>query len=236
MSRNVLLLLSILLPSSLLVQACQVTLNGEDVTNDLFVTVEGESYVDCMEQSKCREAVIVDCPVVKCVNTEACSAAQIINFTHSVQCEGLHACHNTEIIAAESVPNAQTVLCEGAGACDVARIVGDIDQVTCRGAKSCRKAHVQGSKLVKCQHGSAGSRACEGFATLETGCLYCGKEGCERYINMCRYKLLGSDDEQYAECSPENVVGNQCPDGIKHELNLELAEQSAEDLEGSKLR
>ena len=108
---------SMILPTTLL--ACQVTLNGEDKTNEFFVldSIAGESYVDCMGHSKCRDAVITDCPVIKCFDNEACNFAQIINFTDSVLCEGLHACHRTEMIAADSTTTDRkpTVSCIGSG-------------------------------------------------------------------------------------------------------------------------
>lgn len=223
MSRYVLLLLALVLSSVSLLQACQVTLNGQDVTNDLFVTVEDESFVDCTGKRKCQEAVIVDCPIVKCFDVEACNKAQIINFTHAVLCEGSHSCHYTEMIAAENVPNPQTVHCHGTQACDVAHIMGDIDVVSCDGAQSCRRTHVEGSKLVKCRQGTEQNPACTGSASFETSCLYCGKDGCAGYINMCRYKILGSDEEKFAPCFTNYVKGNNCPVGIQHILNLELA-------------
>lgn len=221
-----------ILPTTLL--ACQVTLNGEDKTSEFFVidSTAGESYVDCMGHSKCRDAIITDCPVIKCFDNEACNSAQIINFTDSVLCEGLHACHRTEMIAAASTTTdqdrKQTVSCIGSGACDVAHIVGEnLEQVSCSGVKSCRKAHIEGSKLVKCHDGHDGTPACEGFATLETECLYCGKNGCADHINMCRYKIIGeseneSESDQYEKCQPEQLMGN-CPAELEAELGLELS-------------
>jgi len=241
-----LLALSGILPSPLL--ACQVTLNDEvfgdletlekDVTEEFYVedAVTGEKYVDCIGKSKCRDMVITDCPVVRCGETEACNSAQIINFTESVVCLGLHACHRTEMIAAPN-EGTQTVRCEGSGACDVAHIIGDtIEQVTCSGVKACRKVKVEGSKLVKCHNGSVSAPACEGFATLETNCLYCGKNGCEKHINMCRYKILdenSSKDKKYLKCVPETVVGD-CPEEMEKELESELngVEQIDTEIEG----
>jgi len=216
-----------ILPMALL--ACQVTLNGEDKTNEFFVLddVTGESYVDCMGHSKCRDAVITDCPVIKCFDNEACNSAKIINFTDSVLCEGLHACHRTEMLAADWITDReQTVSCVGSGACDVAQIVGEtIKQVTCSGVKACRKVLIQGSKFVKCHDGHENTVACEGFATLETDCLYCGKNGCASHINMCRYKIIGGDDSEtnkYEKCKPETLVGD-CPAELEEELQLELS-------------
>jgi hypothetical protein len=218
---------SMILPAAIF--ACQVTLNGKDKTNEFFIldNVTGESYVDCMGRSKCRDAVITDCPVIKCFDNEACSSAQIINFTDSVLCEGLHACHRTEMLAADSITDSeQTVSCVGSGACDVAQIVGEnIKQVTCSGVKACRKVLIQGSKLVKCHDGHDTTVACEGFATLETECLYCGKNGCASHINLCRYKIIGGNDTEtnkYQKCQPETLVGD-CPTELEAELHLELS-------------
>jgi len=231
-------LLSIILPAALL--ACQVTLNGDDKTNELFVvdSVTGEAYVDCMGHSKCRDAVITDCPVIKCFENEACNSAQIINFTDSVLCEGLHACHRTEMFAADSTSTTdrkQTVSCVGSGACDVAQIIGkNLEQVSCSGVKACRKVHIEGSKLVKCHDGHESAPACESLATFETKCLYCGENGCANHINMCRYKIIGGSDSetnQYQKCQPETLIGD-CPTELEAELSLELS--GKEEIDGDR--
>jgi hypothetical protein len=220
--------------------ACQVTLNDQDVTSEYFIidSISQESYVDCVGHSKCRDALIVDCPVVKCFDNEACTSAKIINFTDSVLCEGLHACHRTEISAASDNNNGvidsstdrkqSTVSCIGSGSCDVAQIVG-VDEVNFSGVKAGRKVHVQGSKLVKCHDGHDHSFACEGYATLETECLYCGKGGCADHINMCRFEIIGEEDNDndtkdhhYEKCQPEQIIGN-CPAEIEKQLQLELS-------------
>jgi hypothetical protein len=217
--------------------ACQVTLNGEDITEKLFVLDDatGEKYVDCMEKSKCRDVVITDCADVRCGGTEACNSAQIINFTESVLCEGLHACHRTEMLAAVIDGQQQTVSCLGSGACDVAQISGEtIELVSCSGVKACRKVFVEGAKLVKCHDGAENTPACEGFATLETNCLYCGKNGCADHINMCRFKIIGegvSEYKRYETCMPKEVVGS-CPDGLEEELRLEL--EGREEIDGTR--
>ena len=228
--------LGMLLPSALM--ACQVTLNGEDVTEEFFVNDDatGENYVDCVGKSKCRDVVITDCAVVKCAETEACNGAQIMNFTESVLCEGLHACHRTEIHASPAdQEQPKTITCLGSGACDVAQITGGgIEQVTCSGVKACRKVLVEGAKLVKCNDGTEHTPACEGFATLETECLYCGKNGCAEHINMCRYKTIGegvSEYKKYEKCVPEAVLGD-CPDGLEDELQLEL--NGREEIDGTR--
>jgi len=238
------LLLSILLflPVTTLF-ACQVTMNDQDVTNDylIFDSIVGESYVNCMGHSKCRDALIVECGVIKCFENEACSSAKIMNFTDSVLCEGLHACHRTEIIAAAPVaPNATTtyrkkssVSCIGSGSCDVAQITG-AEEVIFSGVKAGRKTHVQGSKLVKCHDGHENTPACEGFASMETECLYCGKNGCADHINMCRYKIIDGEEnndhdhdndnnrnQPFEKCQPEKIIGN-CPAEMDKELQLEL--------------
>lgn len=207
--------------------ACQVSMNGEDKTNEFFIvdSVSGEHYVDCIGRSKCRDAVITDCPVIKCFDSEACNSAQIINFTDSVLCEGLHSCHRTEMLASDSTADTeQTVSCIGSGACDVAQISGkNLEQVSCSGVKACRKVHIEGSKLVKCHDGHETTVACEGFATLETKCLYCGKNGCASYINMCRYRIIGGTEiDDYLKCQPEKIVGD-CPTELEAELRLELS-------------
>ena len=120
-----------------------------------------------------------------------------------------------------------TVSCVGSGACDVAHIVGEeLEQVSCIGVKACRKVHIEGSKLVKCHDGQDSNFACEGFATLETECLYCGKNGCADHINMCRYKIIGGDSESesdhFEKCQPEQLIGN-CPAELEAELHLELS-------------
>lgn len=240
-------LISILFLSTTTMFACQVTMNEKDVTDEYFIldSIAGESYVNCMGHSKCRDAVITDCPVIKCFDNEACNSAKILNFTDSVLCEGLHACHRTEIIA---IPNnirkqPSVVSCIGSGSCDVAQITG-ADEVIFSGVKAGRKAHVQRSKVVKCHDGNDTSPACEGFATLETLCLYCGKNGCADHINMCRYKIIGGEDDknkdndnnngddtarQFEKCLPEQVVGN-CSAEIEKELQLELSGKEEIDL------
>jgi len=231
--------LPLVLPSTL--HACQVTLNGEDKTSDFFVIDgdNGEAYVDCRGHSKCRGAVIKDCPIVKCVDNEACNGAQIINFTESVLCEGLHACHRTEIISSDLAPAAnrkRTVSCVGSISCDVAHISGGIlDEVKCSGVKACRKVHVEGSKIVKCHDGKEGVPACEDFATFEVECLYCGNNGCAEYVNMCRYRYknvgdINSEIDTYESCQPEQLMGN-CPNELEAELRDELSGKEEVDLD-----
>jgi len=223
------------------VLGCQVMMNGEDKTDEFFVVddITGESYVDCMGKAKCREAIISDCPVVKCFDIEACNSAQIINVLDFVLCEGTHSCHLSEISFAEQSSAAaaasaepQRVSCVGSGACDVAQISGEDLDVECTGFKACRKVHVVGAKLVKCREGSGHSNACDDFATLETKCLYCGKQGCAAYINMCRYKILGEEvAEKYTKCQPESLIGD-CPSELEAELELEL--NGKEEIDGNR--
>ena len=92
--------------------------------------------------------------------------------------------------------------------------------------KACRKVKVQGAKLVKCHDGSDRTPACEGFATLDTNCVYCGKNGCADHVNMCRYKIIEDEEsssgkKKYVKCEPESVIGN-CPDELEKELEFEL--------------
>lgn len=242
-ARVLLFLLCFVLPATMTtLLACKVTQSGADKTSDFLVidSIAGEAYIDCMGPYKCRDAVITDCPVVKCFGNEACNSAQIINFTDSVLCEGLHACHRTEIVAAPAAVEdkhsaQQSVSCIGSGACDVAHIVGNIKQVACTGVKSCRKVHVEGSRLVKCHDGHGQSLACQGFATLETECLYCGKNGCADHINMCRYNIIGEDDVEsssFKKCQPETIIGKKCPAGLEAELQSELSGKEELDVTG----
>merc|ERR1712194_842451 len=124
-----------------------------------------------------------------------------------------------------------SVSCIGSGSCDVAQITG-AEEVTFSGVKAGRKTRVQGSKLVKCHDGHENSPACEGFASMETECLYCGKNGCADHINMCRYKIIDGEEkndndndntmnQQFEKCQPEKIIGN-CPAEMDKELQLEL--------------
>lgn len=217
--------------------ACTITMDGDDVTDEFLVedSITGETYVDCMEHAKCQNAIITDCAVIKCFGTEACNLAQIINFTKSVLCEGLHACHRTEMIAA-ATDDEKTVSCVGSGACDVAQMSGEnLEQVTCTGHKACRKVVIDGANLVKCHEGSGTSEACSGFATMAVDCLYCGKNGCASHVNQCRYKILGEDEserrDEYVKCQPETVIGN-CPDDLEEALLLELSGKEEIDMDG----
>lgn len=228
-------LLGMVLPSVLL--ACQVTFAGEDKTDEFLVVdqVTEEQYVDCIGKSKCRDAVITDCPVVKCGMGEACNKARIVNFTGEILCEGAHSCHRTEIIAAPSSSSdddedrpPKNISCEGAGACDYAQISGDtLGRVTCSGTNACRKARIAGPKVVRCHNGSENSKACEGLATFETECLYCGELGCGDHVNQCRYKLLGGNAkpieyQAYKTCEAEALHGN-CPAELEEEFRFELS-------------
>lgn len=217
---------------------CSVTFNGEDKTGEFFVVDpdSGEKYVDCVGSSKCRDAVIEHCPVIRCGENESCNSAQILEFTDYVTCEGTHACHRANMTASD-LGNGPIVRCSGGGACDVAVIKGrSLDEVTCTGPKSCRKAHIEGPRIVRCHEGHESARACEGSSTFETRCLYCGKNGCEEYINMCKYKIITGDyeatsdgdgihnvfeTESYQTCEPETLMGD-CPDGSESQLHLEL--------------
>mmetsp|Transcript_5624 Transcript_5624/g.8873 ORF Transcript_5624/g.8873 Transcript_5624/m.8873 type:complete len:243 (+) Transcript_5624:218-946(+) len=220
------------------VQACTVTIEDEDKTNEFLVTTEdGKSYVDCMGPRKCEKAVIVDCPTIKCGDKEACYQAQILNFTESVLCEGTHACHDADIVLADdNVSEETSVACMGSMACAMTRIMGPIKQVSCVGTKACRKTHVEGSKLVKCHDGHERALACLNLATFETECLYCGMNGCASRINQCRLKLLGDGDvaESYEKCTPDSVVGN-CPEILEEEMKLE-ASTKLNDVEGGERR
>jgi hypothetical protein len=223
-------LICISLPSSF--WACTVTIEGEDKTSEFFITGEdGVQFVDCQGPSKCENAQIVGCPIIKCAGTEACHFTQILEFTEHVRCDGLHSCHFAEIVGAEVTQEneegapEQTVSCLNGLACAKAHIVGKggLTQVTCKGIKACRKTAVSGSKRVKCQDGAKNASACLNAASFETECLYCGYEGCEKRINQCRYRIPGGD-EKYAICPQEAVTGT-CPEGWEAELKLELSEE-----------
>jgi len=239
------------------VPACTVTINDEDVTDEFFVVDESNNdenenennkYVDCMGHSKCRDAIITNCPRIKCYDSEACNSAVIINFTESVLCEGLHACHRTNMtLAAPAAPEAAKkandkaktkVSCIGSGACDVALILGEIDEFVFSGVKAGRKVHVEDAKLVKCHDGHETNVACESLATfLNVQCLYCGKNGCADHINTCRYKLFapGADENAaYEKCQPKSVLGENCPTGLEKELRMELSGKEEIDGGGKK--
>eukprot|EP00536_Pseudo-nitzschia_multiseries_P018236 jgi/Psemu1/293399/fgenesh1_pg.2285_\ len=222
-------------------RACHVSMDGEDKTTEFFVVdeVTGEAYVDCIGRSKCRNAIITGCPIVKCGGSEACNEAQIVDFSEKVICEGIHACHRTEMTSAVEAAVVR-VDCIGSLACDVAKISGEnLGLVECKGAKACRKVHIEGASLVKCHDGSQRTDACEDLATMHTECLYCGYRGCSEYINMCRYKIIGDNvsdsDRDYATCKPEELVGN-CPDGLQAELELELSGREEIGAEGGSRR
>lgn len=243
-SSLVVVLLGTILPAAL--RACTVTRNGEDRTDDYWVldTVTGEEYVDCRGKSKCRDAIITDCPAVKCGDIEACLDARILNFTETVSCEGKHACHRTEMLAAAAVVGEEedgdddeddddkkppmSVSCLGTGACDYARISGtSIAQVSCSGDKACRKIRIEGAKVVKCHHGSDIYPACQGLSTFDTECLYCGKNGCLGKMNGCKYRIIGegtnSKFQKFKTCPAETVVGDGCSDELRAELRFELS-------------
>lgn len=219
-------LLFLIFPSALL--ACKITtLDGEDKTEE-FLTVDpdtGNPFVDCDGPSKCRDLVIDDCPQVKCVQNEACTKTAINNVLESVLCEGPHSCHRTNITFANANGKIQGVGCLGFEACDVARISGPtLEQVECRGPKSCRKVHIEDAQFVMCHEGHENSLACDGFATIEAGCLFCGKMGCEEHVNTCRYKIRtqdGFESDKYLKCKPEQLIGN-CPHDMEEDLQTEL--------------
>jgi len=234
-------------------QACKVTLSdGTDVTTKFLITDDDgsserkdKSYIDCVGQSKCRDVVIKNCPSVKCVSNEACMSAKIYNVTRSVLCDGLHACHRTEIRAA---PTTKSVSCIGSESCDVTQVYGYVEEydenkpppasppffeINCEGVKACRKIHAENVGLVKCHGGTNRKPACDSLATFDkVGCLYCGKDGCADHINTCRYKLLPAADNnddnnniKFTKCLPESIVGNEniCPVDLQDELKLELS-------------
>lgn len=225
--------------------ACKVTINDKDMTDELFVVDNSyennddkeRRYVNCMGRSKCRDAIITNCPRIKCYESEACNNARIIDFTESVLCEGMHACHRTNmtLAAAEKTTEETTiktkVSCIGSEACDVAQISGEIDEIEFVGVKAGRKVHVEDAKVIKCRDGHDTNKACDSLATfVNVRCLYCGQNGCSDHINTCRYKFAGGDDDtnndsswmQYEKCNPEKVLGPNCPAGLENELRMEL--------------
>jgi hypothetical protein len=203
--------LTLLLSSS--IQGCKVTFDGVDKTDEFLVTGPDKvQYVDCEGKSKCKNAIIENCSIIKCSDTEACFTAQIIDFTQSVICTGLHSCHLTEIQAAATGETDRAVICEGPTACAKANIYGNLQQVSCVGGKACRHTSVKGAKLIKCQDGAETAPACLNLATFQTDCLYCGTNGCSSRINQCRYKSLdATPDDPYNRCQPGTIVGNNCP-------------------------
>ena len=252
--------------------ACQVTIDGVDVTSDFFVEwkddevpvgapssvvpttttttsaaagaaageeEEGvvaatrshpEFFVDCAGKSKCKNAIIENCPYVKCHESEACYQATITNVTGTVECLGIHSCHSTQIYFAPKATEDeyQSVACHDRSSCDVTHIEGpDVDLVTCKGPKACRKVAIDVGGTIKCHHGHHNFEACDNFATLDAKCLYCGYEGCASSINQCRVKLHDSVlGDKYRTCQPETVVG-RCPASLHQELEFELAEIAA---------
>jgi hypothetical protein len=228
------------------------TTNDNDNNNDMVV--------ECIGNLVCKDAWIEDCPKVLCQGREACNGATIMNFTTSVDCIDSHSCHRADIYAAittttgndEDDSNLQTVTCQGDGACDVTTIhgaaAGDDNpslssssssssllllSVLCFGRKSCRKASIR-AHIVKCTNGDSNYEACSGYAGIEADCLLCGTRGCNPHVNICRYKLLPSpqqekepkeEDDQTAArfegCVPEAAVGT-CPDELLQELEHEL--------------
>lgn len=236
--------------------ACKVTINDKDMTDELFVvdnSYENDNnendddkerrYVNCMGRSKCRDAIITNCPRIKCYESEACNNARIINFTESVLCEGTHSCHRTNMTLAAETTEETTktkVSCIGSEACDVAQITGEIDEIEFVGVKAGRKVHVEDAKVIKCRDGTDNNRACDSLATfLNVRCLYCGQNGCSDHVNTCRYKFAAppssaseeedNDDDtndsswmQYEKCKPEKVLGPNCPAGLENELRMEL--------------
>ena len=189
-----------------------------------------EFYVDCIGKSKCKNAIIENCPYVKCHESEACYQTTITNVTGTVECLGMHSCHKSQIYFAPkaSEDEYQSVDCHDRSACDVTHIEGpDVDLVSCKGPKACRKVAIDVGGTIKCHHGHHNYEACDNFATLEAGCLYCGYEGCAPKINQCRVKLHGTHlGDKYNKCPTEDVVGH-CPASLRQELQFELAEIAA---------
>jgi hypothetical protein len=229
MMKTFLLIASIyLVTTSNGILSCQVTIDGVDRTDEFYIfsvsddTNNGEKFVDCEGKSKCKNAIIKDCPIVKCSDTEACLSAQIVHFTQFVTCTGLHSCHRTEIQAASTSSFARTVTCQGNVACAMASISGDLQQVSCIGDKACRHTNVEGAKLVKCHRGSETAVACLNLASFQTDCMYCGDYGCSNRINQCRFKSLdATPDDAYSKCLPGTIVGNNCPTNLTGEMKLD---------------
>mmetsp|Transcript_60564 Transcript_60564/g.148590 ORF Transcript_60564/g.148590 Transcript_60564/m.148590 type:complete len:312 (+) Transcript_60564:254-1189(+) len=195
-----------------------------------------EFFVDCIGKSKCKNAIIENCPYVKCHESEACYQATITNVTETVECLGMHSCHKSQIYFAPkaSEDEYQSIDCHDRSACDVTHIEGpDVDLVSCKGPKACRKVVIDVGGAVKCHHGHHNFEACDNFATIDADCLYCGYEGCAAKINQCRVKLHETHlGDKYSKCQPEQVVGH-CPASLHQELKFELAEMAAlEDEEG----
>jgi hypothetical protein len=217
--------------------SCQVrNPDGDDITSMLLVE-DGANvpFVNCTGSAICKNFVITNCQKVLCRGVEACSHAQILNFTHSVACENTHGCHYTEIKAARLVDDDNELLeegvvrCDGIGACDVADI--QAASVLCLGSKACRKAAIRAG-TVECKQGTHGSETCSSLATFEVACLVCGTHGCGDHINMCRYHLLNEanswrDDtpaggsSNYLICPQESSVGD-CSDATEQQLDMEL--------------
>jgi hypothetical protein len=228
---------------------CQVTLaNGQDITDQLFVEDADIPYVDCSGTTRCFGLQITNCEKVVCHGTEACSHANIVDFTHSVTCKQTHACRYTTMTAAKDedlmeerreFSDSLAVTCQGTGVCDVATI--QAQSVLCLGAKSCHKATIK-ADVIKCTQGSSTAGvACMGTCLLEANCLFCGTNGCADHdVNSCSYKPFqrgetwkdGEPGGQYsAACQSETLMGS-CSNELQHQFDMDLHGKEDHDEKG----
>jgi hypothetical protein len=213
-----------------------------DITSSVLDDSESQEIptVTCTDQGAnrniCHSSLIQNCPKVQCQGQEACANATITNFTHEVICDGLHACHLTQMVAAsERVEFARNVVCQGGGACNVAIIDSNNAQamnVLCLGSKACRKAEItSGEGTVRCTAGSSRYQACEGSTRITAKCLICQENGCDsRAINKCKYQT--SANAPFVKC--EETVG-ACEESIttaQQEEQDELAGGKQDDADG----
>jgi hypothetical protein len=219
---------------------CQVTdANGKDITDQLFVEDAEIPYVDCTGTARCTGLLITNCEKVVCSGTEACSHANIVDFTHSVTCKKTHACQYTTLTAAvakedlmedRESSNSLAVTCQGTGACDVATI--QAQSVLCLGAWSCHEATIK-ADVIKCTQGSSSTAAvaCTGSCLLEANCLLCGTNGCADHdVNSCSYKPFPKGEtwmdgapggQQSAACQSETLMGS-CSNELQHQFDMDL--------------
>jgi hypothetical protein len=218
--------------------ACFATIDDVDMTEELFVldSPGGGGYLNCTGIYRCKDA-IMSCDKIHCDGSESCKGA-VAEFTESMTCSGLHSCHYANMTHSPTsntkVMEPASVLCEGNGSCDVAIIDGPEQlRVTCFGGRACRKAKIT-ANTIHCTQGSRQYKACTGSASLQTECLACGLNGCERHINECRYSILSDEQEDYLKCQPETLQGT-CDSQIKKLFHKELSgdEQGTEGEEGA---
>jgi hypothetical protein len=204
--------------------ACSVVIDNVDVTLDLFVGDDSNDggnngYVNCTGTYRCKNAVIMGCDRIHCMENEACQFANI-EFIESVTCSGLHACRGANLthvptsIETLTTFTEPSVVCQGTGACDVTTISGPKSLgVTCYGGKACRKALITANSM-HCTQGDSRNQACMGFASLITNCLVCGVRGCANHINQCRYKSTIAEQDLWHSQDKLSMPDSNCGNSL----------------------